>query len=154
MSMFCNNNVSTPECPMNANVVDVHIPASTTRNGIYINNGYGFQKSASGNFDSPETMTMSAGADIYPKPKTVEQEQRNPWGPYRCRDSNECSGSRQCYIWNNDIAGTCVNSCSPRPFAKNVMNSGPYNLAPPMARYNINTTGVDMAALSCVLPEY
>lgn len=152
-------------CPMNSRVVeslgynpDALVAASME--------GFPYRKFGGGNFAVEElgqaTLETKGGPVQFPvgenrilvqKPDDIQAEQRNPWGPYRCRDTFDCSGKRQCYIWNNDVAGVCVDSCSQPPFKSPYMSVGPYNVAPPMARYTLSATPTQLANFACQVPS-
>ena len=147
-------------CPMNARVIESlgynpGVLLSASMEGLPYQKKY---DSGGGSFSIEEigqaTLETRGGpVQLVRKPKNVQSEQSNPWGPYRCRDTFDCSGKRQCYIWDNDVAGVCTDSCSQAPFKHPYMYVGPYNVAPPMAKYVLNTTPTQLANFACQVPS-
>lgn len=146
-------------CPFNARVIESlgynpDVLASASMEGLPYQKKYNHGGSFSMEEIGQATVeTKSGPRQLVSKPETVQDEQSNPWGPYRCRDTFDCSGQRQCYIWNNDVAGVCTDSCGQSPFTHPFMNVGPYNVAPPMARYILDATPTQLANIACQLPK-
>lgn len=148
-------------CPFNARVIeslgyDPNTLLAASMEGLPYRKNY---NRAGGSFATEEIgqatlETESGPRQLVRKPENVEAEQSNPWGPYRCRDTFDCSGERQCYIWDNDVAGICNESCTSAPFKHPYMHVGPFNVAPPMARYFLDATPTQLADVACQIPKF